>query len=71
MAMTEPSLHPVDPLDMDVVTDARRVGYADVGYESCCCEEKRLSSVGDVGGIASVAGVVRTPDEHECISHVP
>jgi hypothetical protein len=71
MAMTELSLHPVDPLDMDVVTDARRVGYADVGYESCCCEEKWLSSVGDVGGIASVAEVVRTTGKNVCISHVP
>lgn len=58
MAMTESSLDPVDPLEMDVASDERRV-YASFGYESCRWRYEWLSSVGiseplnDDGGIAS------------------
>lgn len=51
MAMIDPSL---DPLDMDVVTDVRRV-HVELGYEPCW--SWKLSMV-DVSRLLTDAGVI-------------
>lgn len=53
MAMADSSL---DPLDMDVVMDARRM-YAGLGYELYCWSWKWLSTVGVSGPFTGAGGI--------------